>query len=147
MLKASKKESAQYELTATNEKASYTGQNLLVGSDEATLTFSYVKMPCLYYKLAYGPSNTQYAKVFGWYWGANDGEAFEIQGHKAWLAIPKETANARMYPITDEDNWTGIELPTADSNGVDEIYNLNGQRVAAPTKGLYIRNNKKVVIK
>ena len=32
-------------------------------------------------------------------------------------------------------------------NGVGEAYNLNGQRVARPTKGLYIVNGKKVVMK
>ena len=31
------------------------------------------------------------------------------------------------------------------SNG--DIYNLNGQKVATPMKGLYIMNGKKIVIK
>ena len=134
-----------YELTVTKAEA-YIGQNLLVGSDEATLTYSLIKMPCVFYKLAYGPSNTQYAKTFGWYWGAEDGAAFEIEGHKAWLAIPVTASNARIYPIVNEAP-TGIALPTADSDATEEIYNLNGQRVTAPVKGLYIRNNKKVIIK
>ena len=134
-----------YELTATKAEA-YIGQNLLVGSDEATLTYALIKMPCHFYKLTYGPSNTQYAKTFGWYWGAEDGAAFEIEGHKAWLAIPVTASNARLYPVANEAP-TGIALPTAGSDATEDIYNLNGQRVAAPTKGLYIRNNKKVIIK
>ena len=145
MLKSDKRASGQYELTPTKAEA-YTGVNLLMGSDEATITFSDIKMPCVFYKLAFGPSNSSYAKIFGWFWGANDGAAFNIEGHKAWLAIPKGTANARMYTVASE-NTTGIELPTADGNGLEDTYNLNGQRVATPTKGLYIRNNKKVVIK
>ena len=134
-----------YELTATKAEA-YIGQNLLVGSDEATLTYALIKMPCHFYKLTYGPSNTQYAKTFGWYWGAEDGAAFEIEGHKAWLAIPVTASNARLYPVANEAP-TGIALPTAGNDATEDIYNLNGQRVAAPTKGLYIRNNKKVIIK
>jgi hypothetical protein len=134
-----------YELTATKAEA-YIGQNLLVGSDEATLTFALIKMPCRFYKLTYGPSNTQYAKTFGWYWGAEDGAAFEIEGHKAWLAIPVTASNTRLYTVVNESP-TGIALPTADSDATEEIYNLNGQRVSAPVKGLYIRNNKKVIIK
>ena len=134
-----------YELTATKAEA-YIGQNLLVGSDEATLTYALIKMPCRFYKLTYGPSNTQYAKTFGWYWGAEDGAAFEIEGHKAWLAIPVTASNARLYPVANEAP-TGITLPTAGNDATEDIYNLNGQRVAAPTKGLYIRNNKKVIIK
>ena len=146
MLKADKKVGGQYELTPTTSEVAYTGQNYLLGSDEATLTFTMIKMPCLFYKLAFGPSNTQNAKVFGWYWGAKEGAEFEIEGHKAWLFIPKAAA-ARMYPIFTDEDATGIELPTADSNDSEKIYNLNGQRVAAPTKGLYIRNNQKVIIK
>ena len=134
-----------YELTATKAEA-YIGQNLLVGSDEATLTYALIKMPCHFYKLTYGPSNTQYAKTFGWYWGAEDGAAFEIEGHKAWLAIPVTASNARLYPVANEAP-TGIALPTAGNDATEDIYNLNGQRVTAPTKGLYIRNNKKVIIK
>jgi len=134
-----------YELSTTKAEA-YIGHNLLVGSDEATLTYALIKMPCRFYKLTYGPSNTQYAKTFGWYWGAEDGAAFEIEGHKAWLAIPVTASNARLYPVANEAP-TGITLPTAGNDATEDIYNLNGQRVTAPTKGLYIRNNKKVIIK
>ena len=118
-----------------------------MGSDEATLTYAVVNTPCLFYKLAFGHSNTVNANVFGWYWGANNGGAFEIEGHRAWLALPKAIANARMYPVFIDEDATGIEQPTADNSEAGETYNLNGQRVAAPTKGLYIRNNKKVIIK
>ena len=146
MLKGSKNYGKKFELKATKAEA-YTGQNLLMGSDEATLTYAVVNTPCLFYKLAFGHSNTVNANVFGWYWGANNGGAFEIEGHRAWLALPKAIANARMYPVFIDEDATGIEQPTADNSEAGETYNLNGQRVAAPTKGLYIRNNKKVIIK
>ncbi len=43
---------------------------------------------------------------------------------------------------------SGIEaIKAAAVNGEAKIYNLNGQRVAAPQKGLYIVNGKKAVIK
>ena len=146
MLKADKKMAAKYELTPTNVEANYAGSNLLLGSDEATTTYSNRNEYCLFYKLAFGHSNTPNAIIFGWWWGANDGAPFEIEGHKAWLAIPKAIAAARMYPIVSEEA-TGIDLPSADDNDGEELYNLNGQRIQAPTKGLYIRNNKKVIIK
>jgi hypothetical protein len=149
MLKGEKNRGKKYELKASETKIGYVGQNLLVGSDAPTLTYSLIKMPCLFYKLAWGPSNTKYAHTFGWYWGAENGEAFEIEGRRAWLAIPQTVARGvRMYSLVDnDDNATGLELPTTDSNEMEDIYNLNGQRVAAPTKGLYIKNNKKVIIK
>ncbi len=146
MLRGEKNQGKTYELKVT-EAEPFVGSNLLIGSDEPTFTFSYIKMPCCFYKLAYGPSNTKYARTFGWFWGANNGDAFSIDGHRAWLAIPKTASNARMYIIFSDDDATGIEQPTADSEDAEDFYNLNGQRVTAPTKGLYIRNNKKVIIK
>ena len=42
---------------------------------------------------------------------------------------------------------TGIETFNTDAKSADEFYNLNGQRIAAPQKGIVIMNGKKVVIK
>ena len=33
------------------------------------------------------------------------------------------------------------------ANADGRIYNLQGQQVSAPAKGLYIKNNKKVIVK
>ena len=41
----------------------------------------------------------------------------------------------------------GAECGVAKTIDNSEVYNLNGQRVAQPTKGLYIVNGKKVIIK
>ena len=158
MLKGNDRYGRKFELKETKAEAIPAGKNLLVGSDVSTMTFSLVKMPCLFYKLAFGHSNTPNAKVLGWYWGAENGEAFEIEGHRAWLAIPKTAANARMYPIIIDEEATAVDQLTLDNDATDEIYNLNGQRLRAgdrrsgmrvdtPAKGLYIRNHKKVIIK
>jgi hypothetical protein len=49
--------------------------------------------------------------------------------------------------LLDETSYAeGIESINAD-NKVGKIYNLQGQEVAAPAKGIYIMNGKKVVIK
>ena len=145
MLESVDKTSGEYALTSTREKASYTGTNMLNGSDESTITSS-DNSSCLFYKLAFGHSGTDLAKAFGWYWGANGGAAFLIEGHRAWLAIPKTVAATRGYPLGG-DGTTGISNTTSDIQNDDVFYNLKGQRVAAPSKGMYIRNNKKVVIK
>jgi uncharacterized GH25 family protein len=43
---------------------------------------------------------------------------------------------------------TGIsQLTVANQNAQEEIYDLQGRRVQNATKGLYIRNGKKVVVK
>ena len=145
MLESVDKTSGEFTLTSTREKASYSGTNMLNGSDENTITSS-DNSSCLFYKLAFGHSGTDLAKAFGWYWGANGGAAFLIEGHRAWLAIPKTVAATRGYPLGG-DGTTGISNTTPDIQNDDVFYNLKGQRVAAPSKGMYIRNNKKVVIK
>ena len=38
-------------------------------------------------------------------------------------------------------------MTDADEKNDGDVYNLQGQRVVTPTKGLFIRNNKKVIIK
>ena len=122
----------------------YTPTNFLKGSDEATTTYA-DGADYLYYKLAYGHSGSSQSNLFGWYWGAADGAAFQIEGHRAWLAIPKAAASTRGY-IFGADEATSISAPAVNGND-DVFYNLQGQRIYAPGKGMYIRNNKKVIIK
>ena len=50
--------------------------------------------------------------------------------------------------LTDADGTTGIdEVIKYERQSDDAFYNLQGQRVDNPGKGLYIRNGKKVVIR
>ena len=142
MLKSDNKRSGRFILQPTGVGGIFIGENLLQGSDETTTTTA--SGDCLFYKLAFGHSGSANANVFGWYWGADNGAAFQIEGHRAWLAIPKAKASVRGYSL--EGDATAINKVAADSQK-GEYYNLKGQRVAAPTKGLYIINNKKVVIK
>ena len=57
-------------------------------------------------------------------------------------------ASSRMVMVFGEET-TGISDTTRLNNKeeITNIYNLSGQRVAQPTKGLYIVNGKKVIIK
>ena len=59
-------------------------------------------------------------------------------------------AKAFSFRFDDEgSSTTGIEnTETAEQdNGNEPYYNLNGMRVSKPSKGVYIRNGKKVIIK
>ena len=145
MLKSDDKRGGTYVLTPTGPTGVYLGENLLVGCDVETMTYGNTIDDYLFYKLAFGHSGSSNANVFGWYWGAEDGAAFQIEGHRAWLPILKAKASTRGYSLED-DGTTAINKVTANRQK-DVYYNLNGQRVAAPTKGLYIINNKKVIIK
>lgn len=133
-----------YTLTATANMKSYTGTNLLHGSDEATMTTG----DGYHYKLSYGKTGTTWDNVFGWYWGAQDGAPFQIEGHKAWLVVPA-SASIRAYGYSlDDDDATGItDMEFSDENH-DIYYDIQGRRISTPAnRGIYIKNGKKVVIK
>ena len=86
----------------------------------------------------------------GFWWGAESGAAFNLAANKAYLAVPEsELAPAPSFFWFNENTPTGIK---AIDNGQltienSEVYNLAGQRVANPTKGLYVVNGRKVVLK
>ncbi len=145
MLQSANKTGGEITLTSTSKKAAYEGTNLLKGSDEATTTTA--DETSWFYKLTYGAKNSKYAGTFGWFWGAADGAAFQIEGHRAWLAIPQVGIASPAFTYSLESNATGISTISGTNTADGQYYNLKGQRVATPTKGLYIHNNKKIVIK
>ena len=71
------------------------------------------------------------------------GSGATINSFRAYLTV---TSGARE--INFEDETTGLtDVSSKTSDGRGECFNLAGQRVAQPTKGLYIVNGRKVVIK
>ena len=68
---------------------------------------------------------------------------------KAYLPASAVPATAREFTVVFEDMTTAIttvnEDATATGNAV--LYDLNGQRVTAPGKGIYIVRGKKMIIK
>jgi uncharacterized Zn ribbon protein len=101
--------------------------NLLKISDESTGNGVYV----LY-------NGTQGVGFYKWYGGS-------LGAGRVYLPA---TAGAPEF-IALGGETTGIDMVQGSSIKVQdpEIYNLAGQRVARPTKGLYIVNGKKVVIR
>ena len=75
-----------------------------------------------------------------------------IPSNKAYLKLLKSnftTGEARLTLMFD-DSTTGINtLHNNDEENASNpvIYNLNGQRVSKPTKGLYIINGKKTIVR
>lgn len=90
------------------------------------------------------------------------GKKLKATPGKAYLKVttnaattPATAALARSFVFPGDDETTGIgEIVIEGDAGIsgsvnadDRIYNLQGQQVTAPVKGLYIKNSKKVVIK
>ena len=84
----------------------------------------------------------------GFWWGAAAGAAFDLAAKKAYLAIPDDAMSARDYLWFVDDDVTSVaDVRSKKADARSEYFNLAGQRVAQPTKGLYIVNGKKYVIK
>jgi len=76
--------------------------------------------------------------------------ATELAANKAYLpAASVAGAGARSLSVVFDDNeLTGMsDVRSKTSEVRNKYYDLSGRRVAQPTKGLYIVNGKKVVIK
>jgi len=146
MLKSDKMQAGTFTLVQTDVTKSYTGENLLHGSDETTMTSA--DGDSYFYKLAFGAKGSELENVFGWYWGADNGAAFKMDAHKAWLAIPKEQAH-KIRAFNIEGDATAIADLEEETSGAETdnaiYYDLQGRRITHPNRrGIYIRNGKKV---
>ncbi len=68
-----------------------------------------------------------------------------VPAGKAYIVIAG--GSAREFIGFGENETTGIEAVQQNAKADNQYFNLAGQRVAQPTKGLYIVNGKKVIIK
>lgn len=92
-----------------------------------------------------------------------DGEVMQSGGKTEWSFTPADTVNymsdivvpsgsiGDMWQITVYDSTpTGISSATTgvpDGRRDDAYYNLNGQRISKPSKGIYIHRGKKILLK
>ena len=118
--------------------------NLLVGTPEATVVngtsanglkvnyeYAVKGATAMFYRIADGTTHAA-------------GKAY-LQLPKAWLTSGAARAIGLRFD-DEEDMEFGEELPADDVAPVI-IYDLQGRRVTTPTKGIFIVNGKKVVIK
>ena len=76
-------------------------------------------------------------------------DAGVLAAGKCWVQLSKsESAGARRLTIVHDGTTTGINAVNTAADTKDAaVYDLQGRRVMQPTKGLFIVNGKKVVIK
>ena len=67
-----------------------------------------------------------------------------IATNKAYLST---TVSAARLTMAFDGEASGINNVNVEAAANGRIYNLNGQQVTAPSKGLYILNGKKVMVK
>ena len=149
-------------------KADYTDNNLMATpATEETIT---ADEGYTLYRLTY--NNVSTMEGLGFYLGlvkdsdgnviSKDGSQLKATPGKAYLNVsteaatkPANAAPTRGFAFPGDDETTGIgEIVIEGDAGISgtanadgRIYNLQGQQVTTPVKGLYIKNNKKVIIK
>jgi hypothetical protein len=137
--------------------------NLLHGSDEDVTTTG----GDVYYKLSYGKDQTgnggdDLSTTLGWYYGAEDGVAFESAAHKAWLAMPSTAGSRGFFGLPDDEETTGVssidnsqfsQRECGDARTIDNSayawYSIDGRKLSGrpSAKGVYVHNGRKEVIR
>jgi len=109
--------------------------NLLVAGAGAAVSYETGKTK---YVLGVNGSNAEFQKIV-------EGTPATVDRGKAYLQFNEVVAAPQLSFFGDV---TGIEdAVKSDELRVKSYYNLAGQRIAQPTKGLYIVNGKKVAVK
>ena len=121
----------------------YEGDNMLEYRRTAQgLTNTMKDGSVYYYKLAIKDGNV------GFYWGADDGAAFQMtKPSTAYLTVPQTTKVQGFVLNLEEGETTGIA--TVVTNEDAPIYNLQGIRMNGKNlpKGIYIQGGKKFMVK
>ena len=112
---------------------------------------------CKLYRLTYNKATAK--ERLGFYLSSN-GTSLKATPGKAYLQVneneakdPSSAALARSFVFGGGNETTGIEGITIMGTDVQRhgtiegIFDLQGRKISNPTKGIYIKNNKKVIIK
>ena len=141
----------------TNELAKASSDvNHLVATPAEAKTVT-AETGCKLYRLTYNKATAK--EGLGFYL-SNDGISLKATPGKAYLQVseneakdPSSAALARSFVFGGGNETTGIEEITIMGTDVQRhgtiegIFDLQGRKIVNPTKGIYIKNNKKVVIK
>lgn len=77
---------------------------------------------------------------------ADDGST--LAAGKAYLRVPSdEAAGTRRLKISFDDNPDAVDSPLGETEEEAAVYNLAGQRLNKPQKGINIKNGKKIIVK
>ena len=134
-----------------NPKEVDLGNNMLLSTGEGNIqtnapTGETDNNKYYFYKLSLNGKSTPGS--VGFYWGALEGAPFTYgKAKQAYLAVPK--TDAFTVQGFSFDGTTGIAEMESAVTGIDEVYTISGMRVDGSnlSKGVYIVNGKKVIIK
>ena len=96
---------------------------------------------CLYYRLTMH-NGTQ----IGFWWGADEGAAFDVAANKAYLAVPANQSK-NGFAFGNDGDATSISTIDNGQLTMDNANHLQGHKVGSEYKGIVIVNGKKVMVK
>ena len=154
----------EYSVPTTSVQSVY--ENMFTGSETAQTIYTTEEIDgitYINYYLSNGESGVGFYKV-------TKEDGVKMGANRSYLQIPKRdtaagargmgntTSTFSKLVISDnDDDVIAIPLFSGDATSISDVqqrvgekdvyYNLQGQRVEKPSKGLFIRNGKKVVIK
>lgn len=125
--------------------ADYGSTTLLLATPSEAQTVSCQAGEAKLYRLTYYDIDAKTG--LGFYWGNSDGTQIKAKPGKGYLKVPTSQAaeikGFRINPLP-----THVDGIDAEVQGSDEpIYDLSGRRVENPTSGIYLQNNKKIIVK
>ena len=131
-------------------------ENNLVATPAETNTVT--ETDYILYRLTYNDAKNK--EGLGFYLGSSDGKSLKAIPGKAYLKVSENAAKApssaaltRSFVFGGGSETTGIDGITIMGTDVQRhgtiegIFDLQGRKISNPTKGIYIKNNKKVIIK
>lgn len=147
-----------------NAKANKTNELTTASSDENHLVATPAEAKtvtaagCKLYRLTYNKAEKK--EGLGFYLGVDDGKSLNATPGKAYLKVseneakaPSSAALTRSFVFGGGSETTGIDGITIMGTDVQRhgtiegIFDLQGRKISNPTKGIYIKNNKKVIIR
>ena len=94
------------------------------------------------------PNNTYYYLTDGKFKKLIKGNDNIIAAGRAYLEVSGSVgSNARISFTLEDDVTDGIFVINDDEQSVGDAYDMQGRKVAEPSKGVYIRNGKKYIMK
>ncbi len=99
---------------------------------------------CKFYRLAYDDYAAQTGLGFYFGEGCFAGEAFICRAGLAYLAVPEEVSVKKFVFDTEESD--GIDVPLQVRIKEAPLFNLSGQRLLRPQRGINVANGKKYVV-
>ena len=137
-----KAQPGEYTFTVSDEAGEKPKSTNLYGYNVPSTTSVYGMSK--YYMLSLNAKND--LNSVGFYWGVENGTAFNSEAHKAFLALP-ESATAKSFTFADiADGIASVSRCSDDSDS--PVYSLTGIRMSGKLPaGIYVRGGKKFIVR